>query len=58
MPFYLAATQLEYAAWLCERDRAAETDPTLAEARETFERLRATPWLDRVDALRPLVATP
>jgi hypothetical protein len=26
-------------------------EPLLVEARETFERLRATPWLERVDAL-------
>ena len=25
--------------------------PLLGEARETFERLRATPWLERYDAL-------
>ena len=46
-PFYLAVTQLEQAEWLAQQGRAAEAQPLLAEARETFERLEATPWLDR-----------
>jgi hypothetical protein len=58
MPFYLAVTQLEYAGWLRERERAEEAELLLGEARLVFERLRATPWLDRVDAVAPLVATP
>ena len=51
MPFYLAVARLEHAEALASSDRAAECRPTLTEAREIFEQLRATPWLERVDAL-------
>jgi tetratricopeptide (TPR) repeat protein len=50
-PFWLAATQLEHAEWLAGRGRAAEAEPLLAEAREIFERLKARPWLERLDRL-------
>ena len=49
-PFYLAVTQLEHGEWLTGQGRADEAEPLLAEARETFERLEATPWLERLDA--------
>jgi class 3 adenylate cyclase/tetratricopeptide (TPR) repeat protein len=49
MPFYLAVTQLEQAEWLVGQGRAAEAEPLLAEARETFERLEARPWLERAE---------
>ena len=49
--FYLAVTQLEHAGWLWEQGRAAEAEPLLGEAREIFERLGATPWLGRLDAV-------
>jgi predicted ATPase/class 3 adenylate cyclase len=39
IPFWLAVTLLEHAE-----------EPGLAEAREIFERLEATPWLERVEA--------
>jgi class 3 adenylate cyclase/tetratricopeptide (TPR) repeat protein len=48
-PFPLAVTQLEYAEWLVQEGRAEEAAPLLSEARGTFERLGATPWLERVD---------
>jgi hypothetical protein len=48
--FYLAATQLEHAEWLIEQGRPGEAEPLLAEARETFERLGAKPWLERIEA--------
>lgn len=51
MPFHLACTQLEQAEWLVSQGRADEAGPLVAEARETFERLRAAPWLERADAL-------
>ena len=51
MPFYLAVVQLEHAEVLASSDREEECRPLLAEARETFEQLRAAPWLERVDAL-------
>ncbi len=50
MPFWLALTELEHAEWLIGEGRADEAEPLLAEAREIFERLKATPWLERVTA--------
>jgi hypothetical protein len=49
-PFHLAVVQAEHAAWLTAQNRSDEAEPLLAEARETFERLQATPWLDRLAA--------
>ncbi len=48
--FYLGVTQLEHAEWLAGQGRAEESGPLLAEAREIFERLGATPWLERAGA--------
>jgi hypothetical protein len=56
MPFYLAATELEHAEWLSEQGREAEGEQLLEEAREIFERLGATPWLERVTAVAPRAA--
>ncbi len=53
-PFYLAVTLLEHGEWLLEQARASDAAALLAEARETFERLGATPWLER--AVRALGA--
>ncbi len=50
LPFYLAVVQLEHGEWLAARGRPDDARTLLAEARETFERLEAQPWLDRVDA--------
>ena len=47
--FYRAATQTEYAEWLTGQGRPGDADPLLAEARETFEGLEATPWLERLE---------
>jgi class 3 adenylate cyclase/tetratricopeptide (TPR) repeat protein len=49
--FYLAVALLEHAEWLAARAQTAQAEPLLAEARETFERLEAGPWLDRADQL-------
>jgi len=49
-PFYLAVAQLEHAESLVAESRTGEAEPLLTEARETFERLRAAPWLERVTA--------
>jgi class 3 adenylate cyclase/tetratricopeptide (TPR) repeat protein len=46
-PFYLAVTLLEHGESLLEKGRSDEAGPLLAEARKTFERLGATPWLER-----------
>jgi class 3 adenylate cyclase/tetratricopeptide (TPR) repeat protein len=50
VPFYLAVTQLEHAEWLNRQGRHDDAQPFLAAARNTFERLQATPWLQRLDA--------
>jgi tetratricopeptide (TPR) repeat protein len=47
LPFWLAVTQLEQAESLMAKDSAQEAEPLLAEARATFARLEATPWVDR-----------
>jgi hypothetical protein len=49
--------QLEHAELLAASDRAEAGQPLLAEAREIFEQLRATPWLERVGALGVGAAT-
>jgi tetratricopeptide (TPR) repeat protein len=49
MVFWLAITLTELAEWLIAAEHAAEAEPLLAEARETFERLGATPWLARIE---------
>ena len=51
MVFLLARTQLDHAEWLASVGRYEDAAPLVAEAHETFERLRATPWLERADAL-------
>src|SRR5262249_60518021 len=50
LPFYCAVVQLEYGKWLAAqgRDEAAELR---SDARDTFERLEAAPWIRRVDAV-------
>jgi class 3 adenylate cyclase/tetratricopeptide (TPR) repeat protein len=55
-PYWLARTLLDHGEWLVERDRADEAAPLLAEAGEIFERLRATPWVER--ARLPVTAEP
>jgi class 3 adenylate cyclase/tetratricopeptide (TPR) repeat protein len=50
LPFYLAVIQLEHAEWLTARGRPEDAQPLLAEARETFARLDANPWLERLSA--------
>jgi len=53
MPFRLAVTRLEHADWLAGRQESAEAAPLLADARDTFQRLQALPWLERLDRLGP-----
>jgi class 3 adenylate cyclase/predicted ATPase len=47
-PFYLAATQVERAESLLAT-RPAEAEPLLRTARDVLGRLRAAPWVERVD---------
>jgi class 3 adenylate cyclase/tetratricopeptide (TPR) repeat protein len=49
VPFWLAVTLTEHGAWLAEQGRGDEALPMLSEAREIFERLKARPWLERLD---------
>ena len=51
-PFGVAIVQLEYAEWLTAEGRVEDAAEPSAEAREIFERLRATPWLDRLERVR------
>ena len=51
LPFWLAVVQLEHAELLVGSARAEEAAPLVAEARETFERLGAVPWLERLAAV-------
>jgi tetratricopeptide (TPR) repeat protein len=53
LPFHLAVAQLEHGEWLDARGRPDDARSLLAEARDTFERLGAAPWLERVDAVAP-----
>jgi class 3 adenylate cyclase/tetratricopeptide (TPR) repeat protein len=48
MPFAVAVAQLEHAEWLVARGRPADAVDLLTEARATFERLKAGPWLERL----------
>jgi class 3 adenylate cyclase/tetratricopeptide (TPR) repeat protein len=52
LPFHLAVVLLEHGEWLAARGRPDDAEPPLAEARETFGRLGAAPWLARAE--RPL----
>jgi predicted ATPase/DNA-binding SARP family transcriptional activator len=47
MPFYLAVTLLEHGEWLAGEGRREDAEPLLVEACETFQRLKARPWVDR-----------
>jgi hypothetical protein len=49
--FYLALTELEHAEWLALQERAEDAESLIAESREILERLGATPWLERADAV-------
>jgi class 3 adenylate cyclase/tetratricopeptide (TPR) repeat protein len=56
MPFWLAVTLLDHGEWLTGQGRPDEARELLDEARSTFERLEAQPWLDRLEGL-PAAAT-
>jgi class 3 adenylate cyclase/tetratricopeptide (TPR) repeat protein len=48
-PFYVAVVQTERGELLTAEGHRSDAEPLLAAARETFARLRAAPWLERVD---------
>ncbi len=52
IPFWRAITLTEQGEWLTAQGRAGDARPLLDEAREIFDRLGATPWLERLDAAR------
>ena len=58
LAFHLAVTQLEHAEWLGARGRTDDAQPLLAEAREAFEQLQATPWLERAAQALPAKREP
>jgi class 3 adenylate cyclase/tetratricopeptide (TPR) repeat protein len=49
--FRHAATLVEHVEWLAKAGRAEDGAPLLADARETFTRLDALPWLERIEAV-------
>jgi class 3 adenylate cyclase/tetratricopeptide (TPR) repeat protein len=49
--FWLGVSLLEHGEWLVEQGATADAEPLLAEAREIFEGLEATPWLERADTV-------
>ncbi|MGB9111444.1 MAG: adenylate/guanylate cyclase domain-containing protein [Acidimicrobiales bacterium] len=49
MRFHLGVTLLEYAEALSDRGRPERATAHFHEAREIFEKLRATPWFERVE---------
>jgi hypothetical protein len=56
-PFWLAVVLLEQGEWLVAQSRPEDAAALLQDAREIFERLRARPWLERLDrAAEPAVA--
>jgi hypothetical protein len=55
-PFLAAVTQLEHAEWGAAVGRPEDAEELLARAGETFERLRAIPYLERVDSARALLS--
>ncbi len=54
-PFHMAVTLLDHGEWLAERGRSDEAEPLLEEARGIFERLKAQPWLERLERVAPAV---
>jgi tetratricopeptide (TPR) repeat protein len=55
IPFWLALTQLEHAEWLGEQGATPEAEGLAEEARAAFERLEATPWIERASRLATVV---
>jgi class 3 adenylate cyclase/predicted ATPase len=49
VPFWMAVTLLEHGDWLVSEGRSTDAESLLAEAREIFERLKARPWLERLE---------
>lgn len=56
MPFHVALAKLELGEWLVAEGRPDDAADLLAEGRETFERLRALPSLERVERVEREIA--
>jgi predicted ATPase/class 3 adenylate cyclase len=50
-PFWMAVSELEFGERLIGWGRPDDAGPLLEEARAVFDRLKARPWLERVDRL-------
>jgi class 3 adenylate cyclase/tetratricopeptide (TPR) repeat protein len=48
--FYVAVTLLEHGEWLLSKGRKRDADDLIEQARSTFEKLGARPWLERIDS--------
>jgi hypothetical protein len=57
-PYWLARVRTDLAAWLVDRDRAAEAVPLLDDAIAELERLGAVPALKRAREIRAEARTP
>ncbi|WP_348209498.1 AAA family ATPase [Gaiella sp.] len=55
--FWVGTALLEQAEWLAGREHWDEIAPLLAEGREVFERLRAQPRLERLEAIQAARST-
>jgi class 3 adenylate cyclase/predicted ATPase len=53
-PFHLAVSLLEHGEWLVGVGSAASAEPLLQEAVTIFDRLQATPWLERARSAFPM----
>jgi hypothetical protein len=49
LTFFQACTQVELAEWLIGQSRPGDAEGPLNEAQAIFERLKARPWLERVE---------
>jgi hypothetical protein len=49
-------TLLEHGEWLTEQGRGVDAKPLIEEAREIFERLKARPWIERLEKAGPAAA--
>lgn len=52
LPYWVAVVLLEHGEHLISTEGSGEAEPLLDEARETFERLHATPWIERLNRVR------
>ncbi len=55
--FWVAVTMVEHGEWLASQGRADAASANLEEARAIFERLKAIPWLERIEQVPIPVAT-